>query len=338
MPTYARDVKSIQTIVGAYVDGIYGPETVSKVKTYQTKIGVTADGFWGAQTEAAHLLYVKVTTFVPARSVTSIQLIVGRATTGKYDMETFSKVKTYQALIKTYVDGFWGPGTEKAHLAYVASQTPPPSVDPVVLKAAYDATVKADARDFTSIYKIVGHTGTTFDGWAYTKIKEYQKFLGTVEDGIWGLVTEISYTHMLAEKAAAAAGLSTNLVPAVNIVGFCVAAGFTGSQLVDAVSVALAESGVYSSSTNQWFCDPIARFVNVGDQHSIDRGVWQINNVWHPDVTDIEADNPRQAAVETYRISDGGRDFTAWATWNSGTAARRRPAAQAAVDKYNATR
>src|SRR5690348_16070470 len=51
-------------------------------------------------------------------------------------------------------------------------------------------------------------------------------------------------------------------------------AGFTGDGLVMSVAIALAESG----------CDPSARGVNTDG--TVDRGLWQINNYWHPDVSD----------------------------------------------------
>jgi peptidoglycan hydrolase-like protein with peptidoglycan-binding domain len=270
LATYARDIKSIQQIVGAYVDGIYGPATKASVLAYQKNT------------------------------------------------------------LKIYADGIWGPMTEKAYLAFVAPK--PPTVDPTVVAAALAATQKANARQLTSIFQIVGHTGSWNES-AYLKIKAFQKVIGTVEDGIWGLVTEITYVHGLAEKQAIADGLSVALVPVVDIARDCKAAGFAGNKLVDSVSVALAESGVYIARTDEWFCDPIARFVNLGNPRSVDRGVFQINDYFHPDVTDDEADTPASAAKEAYRISKGGTDFSPWATWGSGAAAKRRAMAAEAVSR-----
>ena len=271
MAAYARDIRDIQKIVGAYVDGIYGPQTTQKVKEFQPKIGA-------------------------------------------------------------YADGYWGPKTEEAYLKYLATQEP--QVDPAVVKAAYDKTIATNARPIKSIYEIVGHTGTTFDATAYNKVCYYQsRVLGTaVVDGIWGQVTEIAYQHREATYAAEEQGLSVALQPALEIARVARDAGFTGTRLVDAVSVALAESGQYFSKTAQWYCDPVARFVNT-KTYTVDRGVWQINNYYHPDVTDYEADSPALAAREVYRISGQGTNFKAWATWTSGTALKRRPAAQEAVDK-----
>jgi peptidoglycan hydrolase-like protein with peptidoglycan-binding domain len=277
LATYARDIRSIQKIVGAYVDGIYGNATKASVLTYQKNT------------------------------------------------------------LKIYADGIWGPATEKAYLAYIAPKppvTPPPApkptVDPALVSAALTATQKANARQLTSIFQIVGHTGSWNED-AYLKVKAFQTKIGTVSDGIWGLVTEITYVHDLAEKRAIADGVSVALVPVVDVARACKAKGFSGTGLVDAVSVAIAESGVYSSKTDEWKCDPIARFVNLGNPRSIDRGVFQINDYFHPDVTDDEADTPLTAAGEAYRISKGGTDFSPWATWNSGAAAKRKAIAAAAV-------
>lgn len=267
MATYARDIKSIQQIVGVKIDGIYGATTVTAVKTYQRTIGAYVDGIWGPRTEASHLAY------------------------------------------------------EKAHL----------TVDPAKVTAAYNATIKANARVLKDIMVICGHYGE-WNETAYLLISKYQKYpLDTVVDGIWGLVTEIAYTHMLAEKNAEAAGVSTSLLPIVEVARAAKAAGFTGSSLISAVSVAIAESGEYFAAYNKWYCDPIARFVNLGTPRSVDRGLWQINDYFHPDVTDLEADTPSSAAKEAYRISKNGTNFTPWATWGSGTAAKRRPIAEAAV-------
>lgn len=267
MATYARDIRSIQKIVGAFVDGVYGPATTAAVKTYQ------------------------------------------------------------QTTLKIYADGIWGPATEKAYLAYTA---PKPTVDPAVLKAALDATLRANARLMVSIFEIVGAGGAWTED-TYLKVKAYQTKIGTVSDGIWGLVTEITHVRYLAEQQAIKDGVSVALVPVVDVARAAQAAGFKGDALVNAVSVALAESGQYFSKTDEWKCDPIARFVNLGTRYSVDRGIFQINNVAHPDVTDDEADTPLTAAKEAYRISKNGTNFTPWATWNSGSAAKRKAVAQAAV-------
>jgi Lysozyme like domain len=108
---------------------------------------------------------------------------------------------------------------------------------------------------------------------------------------------------------------ATTPVGARGAVGLAVAAaqaGFTGQGLGLAVAVGLAESGG----------DPTARGSNPPTPGcptgSVDRGAWQLNTCYHPEVSDACADDLACAARETYRISAGGSDWTAWTTYTSG--------------------
>jgi hypothetical protein len=89
-------------------------------------------------------------------------------------------------------------------------------------------------------------------------------------------------------------------------------AGFTGEALRMAVAVGLAESGG----------DPRARRRNPPTPGcpggSIDRGGWQLNSCYHPEVSDACADELGCAAHAAYRISQAGSDWTAWTTYTSG--------------------
>jgi hypothetical protein len=96
------------------------------------------------------------------------------------------------------------------------------------------------------------------------------------------------------------------------------AAGFTGDNFVKAVAVAMAESG----------CNPLARGVNSG---SIDRGLWQINDFYHSEVTDACAYDAQCNANAAYRISDHGSDWTPWSTYNSGAYLQYLKAASTAI-------
>lgn len=58
--------------------------------------------------------------------------------------------------------------------------------------------------------------------------------------------------------------------------------------------------------------DTHARGVN--DDGSVDRGWFQINSRWHPEVTDAVAYNARGSALAAFAISKGGTDWTPWAT------------------------
>ena len=48
----SRPTADIQRLVGAAVDGIYGPETTAKVKAWQARNGLVADGIWGPKSDA----------------------------------------------------------------------------------------------------------------------------------------------------------------------------------------------------------------------------------------------------------------------------------------------
>lgn len=88
-------------------------------------------------------------------------------------------------------------------------------------------------------------------------------------------------------------------------------AGFTEeTALTRAVAVALAESGGNTLAVN----------INTDSTRSRDRGLWQINDRWHPEVSDAAAFDPAQAAAATYRISNGGKSWSPWATWTNGSA------------------
>ena len=74
-----------------------------------------------------------------------------------------------------------------------------------------------------------------------------------------------------------------------------------------AAAIALAESSG----------DPLAVGVNKKPR-SKDRGLFQINDRWHPEVTDRCAFDPRCNAEAALEISNGGRDWTPWSTWHNG--------------------
>ena len=101
----------------------------------------------------------------------------------------------------------------------------------------------------------------------------------------------------LCAKVAAKAGFSytANVSTAVGNV----------RQIVVAVAVAMAESS----------CNPSATGQNPG---SIDRGLWQINNVYHPEVSDACAYQSQCNADAAWNISNHGGNWSPWSTYNSG--------------------
>ena len=51
--TVNRSVEDVQRVVGAAVDGKYGPDTTAKVKAWQAARGLVADGIWGPKSDEA---------------------------------------------------------------------------------------------------------------------------------------------------------------------------------------------------------------------------------------------------------------------------------------------
>jgi Lysozyme like domain len=104
-------------------------------------------------------------------------------------------------------------------------------------------------------------------------------------------------------------------LPQVGALGLAAAAGqagFAGRALRTAVAVGLAESGG----------NPAARHRNPPTpgcpDGSIDRGGWQLNSCYHPEVSDTCADVLACAARAAYQISQAGSDWTPWTTYTSG--------------------
>jgi hypothetical protein len=85
-------------------------------------------------------------------------------------------------------------------------------------------------------------------------------------------------------------------------------AGFRGTGLINAIAIALAESGGQTHGKDN---------VNSDVWKSRDRGLYQINSHWHPEVSDQCAYNPICASGAVFRISNKGQNFGAWSTFNS---------------------
>jgi hypothetical protein len=83
-------------------------------------------------------------------------------------------------------------------------------------------------------------------------------------------------------------------------------------QIVVAVSVALAESSCNASAVN--VNGPTSGCPNGSE----DRGLWQINNCYHPNVSNACAFQIQCNANAAFTISDGGTNWTPWSTFNSG--------------------
>jgi hypothetical protein len=85
-------------------------------------------------------------------------------------------------------------------------------------------------------------------------------------------------------------------------------AGFpcTGERIATAVAVAKAESSFRPWITN-----------TVGNTRGIDRGLWQINSYWHPEVSASCALSASCNARAAARISSKGASWSQWWTWKN---------------------
>lgn len=95
---------------------------------------------------------------------------------------------------------------------------------------------------------------------------------------------------------------------AADVTAIAKAVGFSGASLQTIVAICKAESGFIPNATN----------VNSDAYRSIDRGLSQINNHWHPDVTDAQAFDPTGNLTAAWKISQFGTNFSPWATFTSG--------------------
>jgi hypothetical protein len=92
-----------------------------------------------------------------------------------------------------------------------------------------------------------------------------------------------------------------------------------------AVAVALAESGGRTDAVRN----------NPGPPPSRDRGLWQINSRFHPDVTDAQAFNAAAATDVAHRLSSGGRSWTLWNSFRNNAYLRYLATARAAVARQS---
>lgn len=124
-------------------------------------------------------------------------------------------------------------------------------------------------------------------------------------------------------STAAQTGATGATVTDVDIARAAAAAGFTGGDLTTAVAVALAESGGRAGAR----CHNVRRggrtvcsATRTPDTRSTDRGLWQINDRAHPDVTDRCADTPECAAKAARRLVVGTpQGWSHWVAYQSGS-------------------
>lgn len=98
-------------------------------------------------------------------------------------------------------------------------------------------------------------------------------------------------------------------------------AGFEGEALVLFLAVTKAESG--------W--NPAAVNVAGNSPPSRDRGLVQINDYWHPEVSDACAFDPACAAQACWTISSHGTRWSPWSAYNNGSYKRHMAEAEGIV-------
>ena len=108
---------------------------------------------------------------------------------------------------------------------------------------------------------------------------------------------------------------------ATQVAQYAYNAGFRGDGLIYAIAIAGAESGYRTDATNTVRNSP----------PSTDRGLWQLNSYWHPEVSDTCAFDPACSAQAVYKTSSSGTSWTQWTTWNNGAYKSRLSEAQAAA-------
>ncbi len=95
-----------------------------------------------------------------------------------------------------------------------------------------------------------------------------------------------------------------------DVINLEIAVGVPRNELATALAIAMAESGLRTNATN----------VNTDVYQSVDRGLWQINNHWHPDISDNQAYDPTGLgnARAMMEVSNNGTNWNPWSTYSSG--------------------
>ena len=120
--------------------------------------------------------------------------------------------------------------------------------------------------------------------------------------------------------------LMGNLSPS-EIAGYAQGAGFSGSDLVMAVSVALAESSGNPGAVGDTAITPGGSI-----------GLWQINLRWHPEFNGQDLTDPQTNANAAYSIyRAAGNSFSPWSTYGNGMASSQFSRASAGVTEMQGT-
>jgi hypothetical protein len=92
----------------------------------------------------------------------------------------------------------------------------------------------------------------------------------------------------------------------------CYEVGWRGQNLLDAVALMCAESGRFTEA----YHDNLDADGNVDSR---DRGLFQINDKWHPELSDEDAYKVRTNIAYAHKVFVGrDRTFGAWMAYESG--------------------
>jgi len=134
----------------------------------------------------------------------------------------------------------------------------------------------------------------------------------TVEEPIDDTPLEVTEEDMAADAEfdmSVGDGKEDSALSYVAVARLVKAAGITcsGERIALATAIAKAESGFRPWITN-----------TAGNTHGIDRGLWQINSYWHPEVSASCALSASCNARAAMRISKQATRWSEWWTWKNG--------------------
>ena len=111
-------ISIVQEIVGAKIDGQFGPETRTKTKRLQARLGQRQDGRFGVGTAEAYLLsqpnMYEGRTGMSEGAVKLLQFLVSAEPDGSFGPKTTDHVKSVQAWANLTPDGNVGPESKRA--------------------------------------------------------------------------------------------------------------------------------------------------------------------------------------------------------------------------------
>ncbi len=124
------------------------------------------------------------------------------------------------------------------------------------------------------------------------------------------------------------------IVPWVDLAKLVTDAGFSGTGAANALAIIRAESGRNTEAVN---VNDEADGLDPSDPAfgSVDRGLWQINSFFHPNVTEAQAFDPVFATDWAFSASRGGTDFHPWSAYKNRAYERHLETAKVALDGWS---